>query len=85
MSICFPWGQRFSHPVKQPRTNRTFLLVPTRGEGGLTLQSVAVCCSQMVSSSMSSTWKEGMQGRCEAMAGPLKHLGVPYPGWGARV
>ena len=34
-----------------------FLLAPVKGEGGPTLLIVAVHCSQMVSSSMSSTWR----------------------------
>lgn len=54
--------------------------------GELTLQSVAVCCSQMVISSMSNTWQErsGGGGR-EVTARPSEHLGVPIPGWGAPV
>lgn len=64
-------------------------LAPTRvcrGGGELTLQSVAVCCSQMVISSMSNTWQErsGGGGR-EVTAHPSEHLGVPIPGWGAPV
>ena len=43
---------------RPPGTNPPFLLVPMQGERGPTLLIVAVYCSQMVSSSMSNTWRE---------------------------
>lgn len=54
------------------------------GGGGLTLQMVAVCCSQMVSSSMSNTWHKGNRGSgCEVTAHPLESLEVPQPSVGS--
>lgn len=56
------------------------------GREGLTLQIVAVCCSQMVSSSMSDTWQkgDGDSGR-EVTAHSLEHLGVTGFQWGAPI
>lgn len=56
------------------------------GREGLTLQIVAVYCSQMVSSSMSDTWQEGDRGSGrEVTAHSLEHLGVPGLQWGAPI
>lgn len=56
MSFCFPPEQKFSHGDQTATPSGTHSSVSVGGE--LTLQSVAVCCSQMVISSMSNTWQE---------------------------
>ena len=55
-------------------TGPLFLLAPLQGEGGPTLLIVAVYCSQMVSSSMSSTWR-GVAGKVA-----VRIQGSPYLG-----
>lgn len=77
MSFCFPPEQKFSHGDQTATPSGTHLSVLG---GELTLQSVAVCCSQMVISSMSNTWQErsGGGGReVTASGGPHPWVGSP--------
>ena len=83
MSFYFPWAHSFSPPAEQPGIQVTFSLAPIRGEGGLTLQSVAVCCSQMVSSSMSSTCGREQRAGVRPWQVPWGTQGPPLPRVGA--
>lgn len=76
VSFGFPPGQRLPVETALP------LPLPSAppGGGGLTLQTVAVCCSQMVSSSMSSTWQKGNGDSGRGVpAHPLEYVEAPSP------